>query len=337
MSIRPTDGGNGGFQPIQSSGDGDSDSVNSVSSNGSLGSHSVSSRGGSKSLCARIATAFRNCFSRSSNRSNGATTVSQPITQADIHHPTLSGQGTQAILSTGDAKVDSAVIHGDLRAQNTRTVATHIQSKLKSMEKQSSGNSKAGAYNAVRYTLFTPGGTSVSSQQAHRICIRGRDLWQQSVDDLGGNENTDGLMMLSCLCLGGRQVPTGQLREFMEGVRDTFTDEGESVDPTTDDILDLAAQIDAAELSEPGSKNAILDYLGNCGKATLDNDQVNRLVLDSQEETNPQQVRDNSQEIQRLLGYAQQTDPVLFLQTVTALTSDIFFEGGESVRDPFDY
>ncbi|MBQ8498810.1 MAG: hypothetical protein IJ490_03290 [Chlamydia sp.] len=336
MSIRSTGGNNGLQPPITPSGDGDSDSVQSSnsSSSGVLGDHTISSQGEPQGLCVRIMNLFRNLFS--GTRDAPAPTTRR-LDASDIHHPSLSGQGATPIVSTGDKKVDEVIVQADIRTQNKQTIATYIQNKLKGLEGQSPSGYKASVYESMRYAMFTPGGTSVNSERARQVCIQGRDLWQQAAEDLASNENSDGLMMLSCLVLGGKHLPPGQLRSFMETVKGTFSDEADPADPTADDVIALAGQIDAAEQSNPGSAISILNYIGNCGKSALDNKEMKQLILGDQDGHDLQSIQHNAQEISKLLDYALETDSEVYLQTLTTVASDLFFEGGESTTDPFDY
>ncbi|WP_143291263.1 SemD/SinC family type III secretion system effector [Chlamydia suis] len=301
--------------------------------------HKVSSNSNEKSrgLGSRIASLFRRCFSRTQTPRKQTPPQQTSLDPASIYHPTLSGQGAKPIISTGDKTVDKAIVDSDLKTENKRTMATHIQNRLRTMEKQSPQEYKAGIYEALRLTMFTPGGTSVSSERARQVCILGRNLWEQSAEDLASNANTDGLMMLTCLSVGGKDVPPGNLRAFMEQVRDTFSDETDLADPTTNAVLTLASHIDDAEKAIPGSANSILDYIGNCGKEALDNNEMKQLVLEDTKDNNLQRVQDNGKELQKLLQQAKQTDPELFFQTITVLASDLFFEGGGTPTDPFDY
>lgn len=323
MSIRPTNGSGNGYPSINPSNDNQYGLVQSTSGP-NYGGHTVSSRGGFQGICVRIADLFRNCFSR--NRGTTTTPSRTVITQADIYHPTISGQGAQPIVSTGDKKLDSVIIQADLRAQNKQTLATHIQSKLGSMEGQSPQDYKAGAYSALRLMLFTPGETTVSSERERQACVTGRDLWEQAAGDLATNGNTDGLMLMANLSVGGKHVPAGHLREYMDTVKGTFTDENEATDPTVDAILDLAAKIDATEFSSPGSGQVILNYIGNYGQVVLENEEMNLLVLEDQNGQDPQRVQDNSKELQKLLENARKTDPELYFQTLTVITSSVFLD-----------
>ncbi|CRH59089.1 Uncharacterised protein [Chlamydia trachomatis] len=112
----------------------------------------------------------------------------------------------------------------------------------------------------------------------------------------------------------------------MNTVKGTFTDENEATDPTVDAILDLAAKIDATEFSSPGSGQVILNYVGNCGQVVLENEKMNQLVLEDQNGQDPQRVQDNSKELQKLLENARKTDPELYFQTLTVITSSVFLD-----------
>ncbi|CRH25934.1 Uncharacterised protein [Chlamydia trachomatis] len=53
---------------------------------------------------------------------------------------------------------------------------------------------------------------------------------------------------------------------------------------------------------------------------------MNQLVLEDQNGQDPQRVQDNSKELQKLLENARKTDPELYFQTLTVITSSVFLD-----------